>query len=288
MNKYAYFCLLTWLTLAVTCFGVVDSMIVLKVRDVVQTSTSDPVLSSSSNPFVFEAFIEENRSSGDLITASEIQSPGGSVTSINMVLNGLQTEWAASDSAANLTDLDNKLSDGTFTFEVDFDTPATVTSSLDLSGNFFTDDPKITSLANASWVSDELIINVNNLATLGFTIDSGFAAGTDFLSVRIEDSFGGDIYDNTGSSIVSSILIGSGGDVSLSEGDYKLMIEVGDVSDSTPTNDFGNASILAVAANSTILTVDLVAIPEPSQVGLALGLFGLIGLMAHRRLRPKG
>jgi hypothetical protein len=277
--------LLTFILYSSHAWGTVNEIVVLKLKELKQTGPSTVGANpGAAFPFQFEAFIEEEQT-GDLLTSATISPPGGSVSSINFIFNS-PDEWEAADGAADETALDAKLNDGTFTFNVNFTSAGAQSSQLDLTGTFFGTDPQINSLTNAAWVNNELEIDKNDFATIGFTSDSGFSDGNDFMAVYIQDSMGNEV-DLSSMTAFSSFTIGSGGDFELSPGTYNMEIEVVDVTDFSPTNNFGNPSILGAAGYSTITTVDLIIIPEPGTYALGLGGLSLLGAFLFRRIRAK-
>lgn len=281
MDKPITAALIVFFLLTANARAVVDAVFVLKAKEMIQTSSANPIEDPNFDPYVFEAIIEES-SSGDPINAAVIQSPGGTVSSTNLIYDPLDTEWVAKDSAATETALNTKLNNGTYRFDVTFDSAGLISSELDLTGDFFSTDPKISSLSNAIWNNDQLEVDPNMLATIGFTVDAGFSNGTDFMGIRIEDGFGGELGDISGFTALSSVTIGPGGDFSLMAGSYKLEFEVANLSDRTPTNDLLNPSIQAAAGYTTLVNVDLVVIPEPEFYGLGLGFISLMAIWVLR------
>ncbi len=281
MTNHLIAALIGFLLLSANARAVVDAVFVLKGKEMIQTSSANPIEDPNFDPYIFEAEIVESIS-GDPINTAVINSPGGTVSNINMVFDPFDTEWSAKDSAATGSALNSKLNNGTYRFDVTFNSAGLISSELDLTGDFFSTDPKISSLTNAIWNNDQLEVDPNTLATIGFTIDPGFSNGTDFMGVRVEDGFGGELGDVSGFTSLSSVTIGPGGDFSLSAGAYNLEFEVANVSDLTPTNDLLNPSILAAAGYTTLVTVDLVVIPEPEFFGIGLGFISLIAIWVFR------
>ncbi len=127
----------------------VGEVTILKIHDLIQTSTADPI--DEATPYSFNIYLNDSSSSSALITNAAYVPPGGSSTSL---IGGGDGEFDFEQSFATQAAMDAAFPNGTYDFTLQTTTiPATYSPSLTLSGNSYPPAPK---LSNTDWLAGKL------------------------------------------------------------------------------------------------------------------------------------
>ena len=260
-----------------------EEFVVLKSVIYEQTSAASPMLHSGMDPYWIEAGVAEG---SDTLNSGSVTIPGGS--NGNMTLVDDNDEWFQSvTDGTSQANLDAKVNDGVFTFNLDFATGGAQSASLTLGsdGNtFFGAIPTIGSLTNALWVDGKLQITAGSLATINFngTGIAGFSDGNDLIALSVDGESGWQNADSM--TAIDSLTLGEGGTFDLINGSYVLEIQFFNIVDTNTSNNFGNSN--GIAAYNNWLKVDLEvvsAVPEPGTYALWASGLVFAGVICRRR-----
>ena len=270
---------------------------ILKLSDNVQTAAGTTA-AHPSTPYGFEAFIDGVDLSGSFPTApNTITTPAGSTTaSFNVAYDAEDGEWSYNGGGfANQGALDTAYANGTYGFSYG---NGGVVFSLDLTGDAYPNTPMLASASAGTWFAGNYVLTASEAATaLSFTTNvfTAFTTGTDMARIAIygtNTSFETEEFSRVNDQVTLSLLAGqliSGGTYEIEIEFVKLVDYLQNGNNAGPNYSSGldalGPDVMALAAYSSITTMTLQVVPEPSTYAVICGALALAGVVVARRRR---